>query len=538
MRKVIESLSYFGLLALAGGLVYYSINNVWDWRAQVLIYGGVALLVVYLVANISRLKEALSGRSGRYGGTALAYLILVVGILVLLNFLNFRHHKRYDLTENRLHALSEQTGKIVRNLDREIEIIGFFQDSAGAARFENLAREYNYLNSKVGYEVVDPQREPGKVTQYEVTRNGQVVVVSGTRREVLDTFSEENLTNALIKLTRDEEKVIYFLEGHGERALDDFEAQGFSTVKEEVEKQNYRVESYNLAQENRIPDDATVIISAGPQVSFFPNEVQLLEEYLEGGGKFMLLVDPDTNFEMNDFLEPYGLSLDDNIVIDASGVGQLLGLGAAAPLVADYGMHPITETLGQTMTFFPRARSLTVSTGSKSFTTAELLRTTARSWGETELDAAEVGFDEGVDKEGPLVLGVVASKSIETEGDEDTESKPDETSDGNETVDADLEDPGADSSSGSLEARLVVIGDSDFATNGYFRSSVNGDLFLNAVSWLAQDTDLISIRPKDPENRTITLTASQSRLIFWATVIFFPLATLFLGVSVWYRRRS
>jgi len=536
VKKILSNFGIFGVILLIVGLFNYSVTGLWNWIAQVGVYGGAALLVIYLVTNFSELREWIQSRSARLGGMALATLLLGVGILALVNFLNFRHHERVDLSEGGIHGLSEQTVKVLDNLDQNIQIIAFYEDEQGARRFQDLADEYRYVSPKVTYEVIDPLKDPSRVSQYEVTRNGQVIVEGAKKKETIEEPTEEKLTNAIIKVTRDVEKKVYFLTGHGERSLDDAEGTGYSTVKQAIEKQNYQVATYNLAQENKIPEDASVLISAGPKVNLFPNEVTLLQQYLADGGKFFLLVDPENDFKMNDFLKQYGLELDDDFVVDASGLGQLFGFGAGAPLAADYSSNPITKDLQGTMTIFPAARSVRIVDSSLGYKTEELVKTSPQSWGETELKENEkVGFDEGKDRKGPLPIAAAATKeeSKDAAGDQSAD-KGTENAEG-EAANADA--GAADADSTSKESRLVLFGDSDFATNSLFGTSVNGDLFLNTVSWLAEDTDLLSIRPRDPQNRSVTLTATESRLIFWATVILFPLATLIFGLGVWYRRR-
>ena len=175
--------------------------------------------------------------------------------------------------------------------------------------------------------------------------------------------------------------------GHGERPLEGNEAEDYSTVKAEIEKQNYSVETFNLAQTNRIPEDASLVVSVGPKVNFFPNEVELLENYLAEGGKFFLLLDPESEFKMNEFLEKYGFSVSDKFVVDASGLGQLFGFGAGAPLAADYGIHPITEDLAQTMTIFPSARNIKTSESSLEYEVSDLVNTSAQSWAESDIES-------------------------------------------------------------------------------------------------------------------------------------------------------
>ncbi len=514
VRKLIDNLGSLGLVLALLGLFNYSVTDLWDWKSQVGVYAGSGLVVLYIVFNYSRILQALRTRPARLGGTAIATLVLVVGILALLNFLNYRHHQRVDLSEGRVHALSEQSRKVVQGLDQDIQIIGFFQEEQAARRFQDLVTEYRYASDRIRFEIVDPQKEPARVAQHDITRDRQVVVAAASgKKEVVDDPNEEKLTNALIKVTRDTEKTVVFLTGHGERSLDDTDAKGYSAIRQAVEKQNYKVVSYNLAQENKLPENADVIVS--------------VKGFIASGGKFFLLVDPESGFQMNDLLQEYGLKLVDDYVVDASGLGQLFGFGAGAPLAADYASHPITRDLAGTMTIYPGARSVETTTSPQGYATTVLVRTSRQSWGESDIRREPVSFDPTADRQGPLALAALATKRIgEAANPGESESKDEETA----------EEAGGQESN-PKESRVVVFGDSDFASNGYLNTSVNSDLFLNVVSWLAEDVDLLSIRPKDPTNRNITLTATESRLIFWATVVFFPLATLVFGTAVWYRRR-
>ena len=265
-------------------------------------------------------------------------------------------------------------------------------------------------------------------------------------------------------------------------------------------------------------------------MNFLATEAALLKNFLEEGGKLLLLVDPQTEFQMNDFLAEYGLSLGDKVVIDASGIGQIFGLGAAAPLVAAYADHPITRELNKAMTFFPMAQNVTTSSSVLDYRTTELLSTSPNSWAESNLKDGQAAFDEGQDVEGPVHLAAVATKSIETKGEEESEGEG--VAEGEEEV-----SEGEGAAPTPREARLVLFGDSDFASNAYFNSVANGDLLLMTIGWLAEEADLIAIRPRDVEDRRINVTFTQSRLIFWGTVVLFPLDTLIFGTTIWLRRR-
>jgi len=508
-KKFIDPFAYLGPISLFGALVYYTVSG-WDGVSQALVFGGLGVLLVYLIVHLGRIRSAWKTRAARQGGTAVAMVLLVLGILVLANFLNVRHNRRIDLTENQRYSLSEQSLKVIESLEEEIQVIGFFGGDAGRLRFEDLIQRYR--SPRMGFQIVDPEEDPGLAARYGISKEGQIVVLRGGNQALVDDLSEEKITNAIIKVTREEEKVIYFLKGHGERDIDDDGAEGFSLARQEVENQTYRAQSYNLAQQNQLPADATVIVSAGPRIDFLPTEVALLKEFLEEGGSLLILVDPLTEFGMGEFFADYGLALGRNVVIDASGIGQLFGLGAAAPLVSEFEEHPMTQELSGVMTFFPMAQNVTTSSSPLDYRTQKLLTTSPRSWAESQLEEGEAAFDEGRDTPGPLHLAAVATLKVENLPDSDEEA-PEGVS------------------------RLALIGDADFASNGYFDSASNGDLFLMAVGWLSEEADLLAIRPKDPENRRINVTLGQSRMIFWASVVLFPLATLVLGTTVWMRRR-
>ncbi len=521
VRKILDNLGFVGgLLFLISMLLSYFLD-LWNVWVQIGVYGGLILIGVYLLAQLPTLIEALGTRGGKKGGAALLSLLLVVGILVLLNFLNYRHHERWDLSENNLFSLSDQSLKVASNLDRDVEVVAFFENRAGAEQFENLMKEYQFASPRVSYEVVDPQKDPAKVQQYQVERNGQIVVKAGEKTQKIDAIQEQELTNALIKVTRDEEKTVYFLSGHGERSIDSPEPDGYLAVKAAVEQQNYRVEKLNLAVDGEIPEDASLLVMAGVRSQPLPGELEALDAYLAGGGKLLLMLEPDTDADLSEYLARYGVAVYDDMVLDPSPVGQLLGLGPVSPLVGSYRPHPITDGF-EYSTFFPTVRSLDTTDSSLGYRSQALFSTSGRAWGETELTPGQPArLDDGKDRPGPVPLAVVSV--LEPEEDD---------------VGGDVPEEIEEEKPKKPESRLLVVGDSDFVANRYVEAaSGNLDMFLNMASWLLQDEDLIAVRPKDPTDRKVVLTARESSILYWGLVVFLPVATLVLGIGIWYRRR-
>ncbi len=529
VKKIVDNLGFAGLVLLLVGLIHYSLNSVWVPLNRWLSIGGAVLIGLYLIAKLPAIVSALGTRGGRRGGAAGLTLLLVLGILVLANFLNFRHHRRWDLSEGGLNSLSEQSLQVSKALKADVKVIGFFEQKGPAVEFENLMKEYRFASPKIEYEVVDPRKDPSRISEYQIETDGQIVIVSGQKKQKISSADEEKITNAIIKVTRDAEKVIYFLTGHGEHGISRNDETGYLAIRGAIERQNYTVREYDLASEGKLPEDASLLVAAGPKSNFLPNEVELLDRYLQDGGKLLLLVDPQTKFSMDDWLAKYGVGLEDNVIVDNSGLGRLVGLGPAVPIVNAYNNHPVVAKM-ETSTFFPFARSVKTVNSSLGFKSETLFSSSARSWGETELGAAgeTVGFDRGKDLEGPLPLAVVSSKKVAAKDDSPQEAKGEEGKDKEGQTKAETQN----------ETRLILVGDSDFVENKFIEvGGGQSDLFLNMVSWLLKDEDLIAVRPKDPTDRKINMTERDRSVLFWIAAILLPLSTLVFGVMIWWRRR-
>nr|HID14654.1 hypothetical protein [Anaerolineae bacterium] len=284
---------------------------------------------------------------------------------------------------------------------------------------------------------------------------------------------------------------------------------GYSRVANALRDQNYDVRTLNLAITTTVPSDAAVVVVAGPQIEFMEEEVTRLRSYLLRGGKALIMQDPLYDAGLNDVLSAWKVRFGDGVVIDPAS--SLLG-GVAAPVVSGYRFSQITKDLP--MTFFPLARPVEQieedATGMLTF--SPLAETTGQSWAERDTEATEVAFDEGVDTPGPLTLMATVEAPALLDSDEMAAN------------------PG-------LKMRVVLIGDSDFASNEYVGSLGNGVLFLNAVNWLAEEESLIAIGPKTTQPRYVFLTRVQANTIFLVGVILIPLALLVMGIIVWWRRR-
>ncbi len=509
-RQEISRLAGFvGAAAAIAGYIRHSIQEIWGWFNISLVVAGLVLLLASIVLNFGSIIAFFRGRQGKLGANTLVMSVAVVVIIGIVNFLGYRHHKRFDLTAEGLFTLSDQTRKIVGNLQKDVKIIKF--DKEADQQLADRMSEFKYLSNRISYERIDPQQKPEIARQYAVQRFGETIVVSGERIERPQTTDEQALVNSIMKATRDKLKRVCFTEGHDEKALSGTDGEGYASVDGVLKNENYETKSVNLISANQVPAECDVLISAGPQKAFFPQEAAMIGKYLDEGGKAFLLIDPpppnsqnpSSDMQLGDVLRAWNITLGNDIALDASGAGRLLGLGPAAPIAGNYPDHPITKDMKRSATFFPMSRSIKTGDSAKGqmfFT--EILKTSENSWAETELKGNEAKFDQGKDTKGPISLGVAASKKI-----------------------------------GEKEARLAVIGDSDFAANQYFRLLANGDLFINTVNWLSQDEDLISIRPKSAASRSVTMTEAQQSTFWWLIVPIMPLSVIAAGAYIWWKRR-
>lgn len=515
-ESVVERASrYAGIVGLVGvalGTALYSAHSVFDGWVITALGVGLVLLTFYLIFHYQEILTNWRSRTTQYGVNTLVTVLVFLVILALINFLGSRHHKRFDLTTNKLFSLSEQTVKILKNLNSDVRMIYF--DQPESPQIRDLIREYMAKSPHVKYEYLDAQKNLAQARQYKVRTVPTLVVMmenNPNQRQWVNSPTEENLTNAIVKLTRQKQRIIYFTEGHGEAATTSENASGLSLAKKGLEDQGYEVKTLNLVQSKTIPEDCSVIVIAGAKYPLLPPEVDAIDQYVNAGGKILLLVDPDTNPGLGKEFDKWKIHVDNDAVVDASGIGQILGLGPAAPIVTEYESHPIVKDFGRTMTIFPLARSVRVADTKSDFFATALCKTSPTSWGETNLNERPLKFDKDADVEGPLSLAVVATKSMLFSKDK----------------------PGR-----SNEARVEVIGNSRFAANEFFRMQRNGDFFLNSVSWLAEDEDLVSIRPKSPENRRVEFSASTAQLLFWFIIVILPASALLSGAVVWSKRRK
>lgn len=445
-------------------------------------------------------------RSAQQGARAIAKTALVLLLLGLINWAGNVYGKRWDFTENQLYTLSEQSQTIVTELNQPLEVLVF--DRQLDSELENLLQNYERYSEQFEFKLVNPEQQIGLAQQFGVQSLGEIYLRYGEKQQKLNVgnpqvgtvLTETQLTNGIEKIKRDRPTNIYFLQGHGEASLELVEG-GLAQAAQTLEDKGNTIETLNLADGGKIPENADLIVIAGATRKLLAAEVSSLQQYLKTGGNLLLLLSPNTDLGITPILQNWGIELDSRLVVDGSGTSSVMGFGPAVTMVNKYSEHPITASFRNGISLFPESRPLKVleKAGIKS---TPLATTSPQTWAESDLQAEEITFNPDRDLSGPLNIAIASTR--------------------------DLPQP----------ARLVIFGSTTFATNGWFEQQLNADLLLNAISWLVgEDRDSLPIRPQEAANRRINLSAIQIGIISWLALRIMPFIALVTGVFLWWKKR-
>ncbi|WP_016874403.1 GldG family protein [Chlorogloeopsis fritschii PCC 9212] len=505
-------LFWLGQSLVVAGLITGLVTDQWGVIPLALIISGILIIGFWLVGK-SRTSSWWRRRSTQASTNAVVATIAVLAILGLINFLATRYYFRADLTETQLFTLAPESKQLVRNLQQPVKVWVF--DVAQNSQDRELLDNYRQQNPQFQFEYVDPQTRFALAEKFGVKDYGEVYLESGNKRQLVqkvnvsDRLSEVKLTNSLQQIVNPTSAKVYFLQGHGERPLDATEG-GMSQAIEALGNKNYTTTPLNLTEKSGVPSDANVLVIADPKRGLLDTEVAAVRNYLNRGGNLLLMLDPGTDPKLDSLLSEWGVKLDNRLAVDVSGS---VALGPAVPIVTDYGQHPITQDFGNGISFYRLARPIyTTPVPGVEATPILLTKAYPNTWAESDLQNENLQFDKESDRQGPLTLGVALKRKLPA-----VSPTPSPT---------------------ATESRMVIIGDSDFATNGSFLQQLNGDVFLNSVSWATQQNQqTLSIRPKESKNRRINLTNLQASVIGLSSLLVLPLIGFAAAFVLWWLRR-
>lgn len=480
-------------------------------------------------------QDWIKTRQTKFTAYVTLYLVVILGVLFAANFLANRYNKTVDATANKRYTLSDQSKKVVQGLKSDLHIT-YFDDQTRFASARNLLERYSNLSPKVHVDYIDPVKKPQQARAAGFSRDSSIIVDSGLRKEPAKSLTEEEVTGAMIRSLKTQTRNVYFLSAGGEYSTDESGPTGYSRLKDLLTRDNYKVQvltpkgnapeagkaiNLNASKQQpqqpaaggfEIPKDATVLVVGGPQLAYTPVVVDAIKKYVDGGGRVLFMLDDPLRLsregqtqdspELLKLLSDWGVTLQKDLVLDLSGIGQsLFGTGPEVPVIFQYDTQAIVRPMQRIPTALPLARSLDVKSGA-SATIEKMFGTT-----EDSLAVSDIGANGAIDpkkgKKGPFTLAA------------------------------------AGTTSGANKGRFVVFGTARWAQNNLMNSNAlgNRDLFANTINWLSSDEDLISIRPKETENQTLNMAGQRGTLMFWLSVVIFPLAVVGMGLGTWWQRR-
>ncbi len=531
MQRQLVILLVAGVLLLGVAAVLSLARAGGGWSSGLLAGAGLIWTAAVLLSWRS-ITRYMRRRSTRYGANAVLLSFLVLVILFLVAYLGDRRAWRWDLSSTGEFTLSQKTLNVLEGIAKEIDIYVYYERAERDA-VRDLLVEYSRRNRNLHIRMQDMNENPELAERFGVGEMGTLIFDAGDKRLRLRTFGEEDITNALIKVSRPGQKKLYLLGGHGEKSITEKGIFGYSTLAVALQRENYAVATLALLEAREVPADCDVLLVAGAKSGLVDQEVQAIQRYLQRGGRLFLLFDPMFRSNLEGWVGRWGIHVGEDRVVDPSPTGQLLGRGALTPLVNRYGVHAITKQF-EAPTYYQNVRSvrrLQLYQGAAEM--ASLAFTSPQSWAETELRSAQVSFDVN-DLNGPVSIAMACRLDVEglhPELESAVAHVPGQELRSGEAL------SGAGGSHGS-EARLVVFGDSDFANNQSFNEMGNGNLFLNCVAWLTEDEDLIAVRALQGQVRSVTMTVAELRVLNWISIGVLPVAVGVAGLVATLRRRA
>lgn len=457
----------------------------------------------------NKIKDIFSIIFTRGKKTAFANIvstIIFLGILLVVNYILSLHNYRFDLSKNKLNSLSKQTENVLNHLNAPVEFIAFVKDGPDKDFIKAVIDKYKYIMpEKINLKTFDPNKYPLESKKYEITSYGIIVIKYKNKTVKIEKIDEETITNAIIKITRAKTKNVYFVEGHGEISIENESSQGLSRLKNAIQEQGYNVESINLVKLGGIPDNADILIIPEPKNALLEKEISILQKFYTTSGSLLILKGPEIERTLHDVIKslnktmaPAGLKLRNDFIVETEEniLSTSIGLSNAMPLADSYSKkHKITENFNE-ITFYPISQSIEISK-KDDYNSEQIAGSSITAIGLINPKSGEINIQTAPHRNGPLSLVAISEKVKKT-------------------------------------GKLILFASSLFATNQYIGHAANSDIILNTISYMLNDSDLISIRMKKDEPGQFKMTLPWLPFL---SVYLLPFLILIFGISFWIRRR-
>ncbi len=532
LKKIQKYLFIISPVLILVSLFNYYLSGKFGLLSLITLIVGLGGGIIFFVLYYDEVVKKITRRKVKYGINSAIITVVVLALVVIVYLVTIDRNKKFDLTASKRFTLSGQTQKVLSRLEGPVNAYAFYSKQMDKRSLSDLLGQYHYLYKDFNFEMIDPDLNPGIVEKMGVKEYGELLVKYSGKTEKAKSANEEGITNALIKLSQVSVKKVYFIKGHGEKSVEDYGNNGYDRISQAIKAENFEVDQILLLRAENVPDDCAVLVAAGPKSDYEQHEIDLIEKYMQSGGRVFFLLDPDEGQNhLNNvalLLEKYGLLLGNDVIIDP--MSRVLSGDYFMPVISEYTYSPITKNFSLA-TFLKVVRSIGVKDSpGENIMTRIVARTGDSSWAETNVSdlfqKQKAKFDEGVDQKGPVSVMAYATVTLK-----------DEKSGAESQNESEGENSAAQDENKTKEAIVLAVGDSDFISNSMYQTQGNKDLFLNSLNYLADRGDLISVRPKQQESVYLTMTAKQGRTAFLITILLIPLFVIAIGIFITVQRR-
>lgn len=429
-------------------------------------------------------------------------IIVLVGGIVGANFAAMHAQFDWDMTEEKMHSLDDQTVGMLKKVQKPIHVMLFGKSLSENGL--NLMDNFAQATPKLTYELIDPKANPELAEEYKVVEEqGVVIVETGDRRRRLPRLREQSLLNAIIQLTRDSDKQILFATGKGEKDPFNPNADGLTEAHSLLKQAGYT--THNEAITDAMLAEVKVVILAGPTSEYDDATAEKLATFVKNGGGLLVMADPRPGAALANVMAPFNIMPIDDYVIELHEGFRRPGYSASTIYERHFRAdQPVGQRMGNAI-LMRGVRSLEYIEWPEQEAELNdpwaLCISSAKSWGETDFGSKAVQFTPGSDHVGPRILAMATGDETEVAGD----------------------------------GRIMVVGTSAIATNRDIGIAGNREFFELTVAWLADDLDLPMITEKRID-RTLDLTDGQMRAILVTCVLAIPGLTALMGLVVFIRR--
>jgi len=446
---------------------------------------------------------------------AMALLFVAIALYVLAD----RHTLQWDLTQTASNTLTSSSKHVLQQMPGEIKLTVYATgQDANLGDMRKAVRDFvapfQRNKSDITLTFIDPVKQPDEARKVNIQANGEMLVQYGGRVEHLTILTEQALSSALLRLAHSKDKMLMYLDGHGERKLDGIANHDLGEFGKRLHQNGYRISSLNLTLAQDVPANASMLVITQPQIDLMPGEVDKLLRYVEQGGNLLWLVDAEPLHGLEPLAEKLDLLLTPGIVIDPGAIEMRAPSNWA--LASDYAPHPVTHNFNL-ITVFPFARAID-SEENEDFKRTAIVEAAPRGWvsihaesknkhflpqvtGKVNIEP-QPRFDKDNDVPGPVTIAVALQRDIN-----------------------------------DREQRIIVVGSGSFLANAYSGNGGNIDLGINMVNWLANEEKLIAVQPRAVKDSAISLSQTKLSIISAVFLIVIPLLLMLVGGVMWWRRR-